>query len=414
VLERLGNPNKELILAYHQAYVKRLKKMGFEEEDLGDDFHIPESVIENFEYMPIIEEEGIEIDLNFKDSKYNLDRYNIWINDVPLFGIQGQSLKEMKTDQYSVTEKITLSKGNNKIQLSCMNEKGAESYKETVEITYEPEIETKPDLYIVAVSVSEYEQSDMNLKYAVKDGRDLVNYYSSATAKFEHIYVDTFFNTTAKKDEIVKIKEKLKQTKVDDKVILYVSGHGLLDDNLDFYFASHDMDFNDPGKNGISYDMLEGLLDGIPARKKLFLMDACHSGEVDKESNEGGTIANVSSTSYNKKGAFVANSPKLGLQNTFELMQELFVNLNRGSGAQVISAAAGNSYALESDEWQNGVFTYSILSGLEDYAADINNDKQITVSELKSYVSNKVVELTNGAQKPTSRQENIEFDFRVW
>jgi uncharacterized caspase-like protein len=95
-------------------------------------------------------------------------------------------------------------------------------------------------------------------------------------------------------------------------------------------------------------------------------------------------------------------------------MQELFVNLNRGSGAQVISAAAGNSYALESDKWKNGVFTYSILSGLENYAADLNGDKIITVSELRKYVGEKVVELTNGAQKPTSRQENVVNDFRVW
>ena len=78
------------------------------------------------------------------------------------------------------------------------------------------------------------------------------------------------------------------------------------------------------------------------------------------------------------------------------------------------TAEEENSYALESDEWQNGVFTYSILSGLKNYAADQNGDQQITVSELKSYVSDKVVELTNGAQKPTSRQENVEFDFRVW
>jgi len=80
----------------------------------------------------------------------------------------------------------------------------------------------------------------------------------------------------------------------------------------------------------------------------------------------------------------------------------------------VISAAAGDSYAMESDEWKNGVFTYSILQGLQSGDADANDNGEITVSELRDYVSQSVQDLTNGLQKPTMRQENVEFDWRVW
>ena len=95
-------------------------------------------------------------------------------------------------------------------------------------------------------------------------------------------------------------------------------------------------------------------------------------------------------------------------------MQELFTNVTKGSGAVVISAAAGNSYALESDEWRNGVFTYALMSGMKNGLADANKDHVITVTEIRNYVSTEVERLTKGQQKPTSRRENLEFDFKVW
>jgi WD40 repeat protein len=427
VLQRLGYASQHLIESYHKAYLKRLKKMGFKEEDLEEDFHVPETEIIDFEYMPIIEQDTISLDLKFNDSKYNLDRYNIWINDVALFGMRGKSLKSLKTNSFRINGQIKLSKGSNKIQVSCLNEKGAESYKETVELRYEPKSKTKHDLYVLSISVSDYLQSTFNLKYAVKDGRDLVNLFPhSQTHTYDNIYIDTLFNSDVTLENVKALKQKLLKTNVDDQVILYVSGHGLLDDNLDFYFASHNMDFDDLAKYGISYDVLEDLLDSIPARKKLFLMDACHSGEVDKDEVEAvtdttifladGTKSGLKTYSY--KGAKTKTSGgvegKLGLQNSFELMKELFTNLNRGSGAQVISAAAGDSYALESQEWNNGVFTYAILNGLKNKAADKDGDGEVSVSELREYVVDEVQKLTNGRQKPTSRQENVEFDFRVW
>jgi uncharacterized caspase-like protein len=95
-------------------------------------------------------------------------------------------------------------------------------------------------------------------------------------------------------------------------------------------------------------------------------------------------------------------------------MGELFANLSKGSGAIVISAAAGSGYALESPEWNNGVFTYCILNGIKNKTADLNKDGSITVSELRDYVSQEVQSITKGAQKPTSRRDNVSFDFNVW
>ena len=98
-------------------------------------------------------------------------------------------------------------------------------------------------------------------------------------------------------------------------------------------------------------------------------------------------------------------------------MQNLFADISSGNGAVIISAAGGMEYAFESDKWNNGVFTYCIRKGIEEDLADKeggNNDRMVSVSELKNYVSRKVSELTGGLQKPVSRKENIEFDWIVW
>ena len=98
---------------------------------------------------------------------------------------------------------------------------------------------------------------------------------------------------------------------------------------------------------------------------------------------------------------------------SYDLMKDLFADLN-SSGIIITSASSGLGYAIENKEYQNGVFTYAILRGLKDNLADENKDSKIQVSELRKYIISQVFSLTNGAQKPTSRQENVEFDFRVW
>jgi hypothetical protein len=100
------------------------------------------------------------------------------------------------------------------------------------------------------------------------------------------------------------------------------------------------------------------------------LIDAYHSGELDKEEMQ--KIANVQAElkKENKgvsssKGVKPVSKTKLGAKNSFELMQQLFVNVSRGTGATIISAAAGTQFALERGDLKNGVFTYSVMELLK-------------------------------------------------
>ena len=409
VLERLDMGSDRLREMLFLAYQKRLRKMNIAEEVLSDELSLPVvSVSTNTE---TVKDQQYTLDFQATDPKYPLDRINIFINDVPIYGTKGYDLKRDNKKQIAKKINVDLLPGRNKIQVSVLNTAGVESLKETVEVFYDaPKV--KPDLHIVTIGVSNYKDSDYNLDYASKDATDVANLFHGHYERYNRIHLHKFTDALAQREQILGIREKLEQSKINDEVIIFAAGHGLLDEKLDYYFATHDIDFQNPSGRGLKYEELEGLLDGIPARKKILFIDACHSGEVDKEETE--LVKSELARNGVKVRGFAQKPQPNGIDNVFELMQELYADLRRGTGAMVISSAGGMEFALESEKWKNGVFSYALLEALSEGKGDSDSDGQITVSELRNYVFDRVVELTNGQQHPTSRRENLEYDFVVW
>jgi WD40 repeat protein/uncharacterized caspase-like protein len=413
VLERIGLAPREMIAAYRHAYQKRLKRMHFTEEMLGDDFHLPEIAIASKPPLST-RDKSIKLKVRASDAKYALDRLNIYINGVPLHGVEGISLRDNKTRKWEQDIEMDLSVGKNTIQLSALNEKGAESLRETLEVVCEAPV-VKPDLYVVVVGVSQYQDARFRLTYADKDANDLADYLQSRKENYNRVRLVRLVNEDATRDKILEVKQHLRQSQVDDQVIVFFAGHGLLDDKLDYYFATADMDFNKPSAKGVSYVAIEDLLDGIRARKKLLLMDTCHSGEVDKEDiqvvqSEKQPEGEIKTRAF--RSGLTRVAPKLGLGNSYQLLQETFADLRRGTGAVVIASAGGAEYALESPTWKNGVFTHALLRGLKG-EADGDRYGRVRVSKLRDFVEQEVRRLTAGQQAPTARRENLELDFTI-
>ena len=416
VLESFGYFDREMVELYHKAYLKRISKLGFTEQMLNGQINLPELNINNLSDIPLkTTNKNISVDISMSDNNYNLDRVNIYVNDVPLFGTKGLSLIEQKSDNLQKQIDIPLSKGNNIIYISCLNEKGIESLKEEISVYYESTDKTKPDLYLISLAVTDYEQSQYNLRYTINDGNGFIKLFSENNKKFNNVHTYTFHNQECTRENVLAVKENLMKSNVDDYVYIHIAGHGLLDDNLDFYFATADINFSNPSQNGLKYDEIEGLLDGIPARNKLLLMDACHSGEVDKD--DGFAVNTVSDTEDTRGVTMFStkteSKPKTGLQNSFELMRLLFADLKKGTGTVVISAASGGGYALENEDIENGIFTYCMIEAVSKSKADDDDDKEISVSELRNYIFEGVKRLSDGKQQPTSRSENLMNDFNV-
>lgn len=407
VLQAVGCPDSGLINAYKKAYNKRMAKLNIDTSSFNGEYSVPNVNLVNSETLNA-EQVVKEVNLNIQvtDSTTPLKYFNIWVNGNPLYGMRGINIRNRSIKYFDTTITINLSEGSNMIETSALNIKGRESYKLPLYIKYIPPISPVAKTYFIGIGINNFADNKYNLQWSVKDIRGLAIGLKEKVHDF--ILVDTLFNERVTAKNIQSLKIKLRQTTENDKVIVAYSGHGLLSDSLDYYLSTYNVNFKKPEQEGLPYDALENLLDSIPARNKLMLIDACHSGEVDKEEMLKYKLVNDQSKGEGK-GTIVINldSAKIGMKNSFELMQELFVNVGRSTGATIISAAGGTQFARESGDLKNGVFTYSILEYMKDHPS-------ATVTELKNYVNKRVPELTKGLQQPTSRTENKVVDWSVW
>src|SRR5205823_5601334 len=116
------------------------------------------------------------------------------------------------------------------------------------------------DLYVVAVGVSDYVNPRFRLAYADKDARDLADLFEARRDRFGAVKVLRVLDRDATRENILKAADFLKPARVDDQVVVFFAGHGLLDAKLDYYFATADTDFADPAARALPYEAIEGLL----------------------------------------------------------------------------------------------------------------------------------------------------------
>ena len=433
VLERLGRASAEEIQSYRAVHERRLRKMGFSESMLTGDFHVPD--VEIAAAPPVsTDARTLTLHVRSSDDRYPLDRLNAFVNDVPVFGTAGIGVpdRQAQRDERDVT--VPLVPGTNKIQVSVLNQQGAESLKRTVYTTSTADA-AAGDVYVVAVGVSHYLNPRYNLRFAAKDATDLIGAYRGIEARagsHSQVHVLDLTNEKATRAGIRAARAWLEQSHPNDLVVVFAAGHGMTDARDDYYFGTYDIDPQNPQTNGLPYEEFEALLDGIPALKKMLLIDTCFSGEVDKDTPtlvagaDAGTDGTVQMRTFKApRGVFVtpdtppaaslagASAGSTAASDVLHF-QDMFADLRRGTGAVVISSASGNEFALEGEQWNNGVFTYALLSGLRDGKADANHDGTVTVGELQAYVIEAVRKLTAGGQNPTVRRENLDFDFAVY
>lgn len=422
VLKSLGYAPEENINFFNNAYKKRIEHLGIKDPELTDSYlnmSIPE--ITEIKGIPQnlqdFDQEKLGLSIRSESKKDKIDRIFVTVNGVPIYGTKGKNLDTKQVQSGEIPVNIPIVPGKNSITISVMNAAGVESERSFLNINRKSD-GAKPNLHLIAIGAGKFKQNKKNLEFPAKDAQDIVELFSKSD-RFGKVTTKIFTDEKVNKKSILSLKEELKKVKPEDFVIIFYAGHGMLDKDLKYYLSTYTTDFkNNVNTNSISYQDLEGLMDGIPSLNKIIFIDACFSGEIDKSSAELETEARTTTTDPNADGKFRSSSyftvRPTNMYNSFELMQTTFSDLRMNTGTTVIASSRGFEKSLEFYGLQNGAFTYSLINGLSEKKADSDGDSSVTVSELLHYLRTEVPYITNGDQTPISRAENFSNNFIIW
>lgn len=396
VLKRLGSSDSATISIYEKAYKKRLKRMGISANELHIE-NLPLLEIEDFEHLPkFTKDTSITVQIK---AKQGLKNALVWLNGVPI------NTCRMSKNREGLSITIPLISGVNEIEIQGITDNNSKTIPQVYKVVKDGN--TESNLYTLSIGVSQYKDETYNLDYAAKDAADVSELFSNLNG-FDSTYSLLIQDKAVTFENVNKIESFLSQSKRNDVIIIYLAGHGILDNELNYYYGSHDIDFNHPQQKGWSYEFIEGMLAQSKAIKKLLLFDTCHGGEIDKDE-----LVEEENENTGEELAFRATKSftySINQSDASKVSKTFFQDFRKGVGATIIASSGGTEYALESDTYKNGVFTYFLIQGLTENRADLNNDRRITVNELRNYLNIEVAKATKGKQNPGTRILNDKTD----
>jgi len=173
------------------------------------------------------------------------------------------------------------------------------------------------------------------------------------TGLFDHDHVGLLVERPAGK-VLEEVEAFLLDARRDDQLLLYYSGHGLLDERNQLFLAAHNTRVDRLRSTAVSAASVSEMLGGSAARTAVILLDCCHSG------------------------AFKGN---IGPGNL------------AGSGRFVLTSCRSGELANDADR-RNGtsLFTQHLVDGLTGGVVDLDGDGRVDVDEVYRYVHDRLVE----------------------
>jgi len=223
---------------------------------------------------------------------------------------------------------------------------------------------TKPSVHAIMIGVEDYMGDRLDLNYAAKDANDMqialktamdnlfnsndsnrVHFYNLTVNRDGSIGTETIKGSMPELNNINRILDDIKEkSKPEDLFILFFSGHGEIVEGEQLLLLTSES--SPENLQGIRVRELYERMQGIPAGKRLLILDACYSGSA------------INDLSYSQiTGTRNSGEAVLESQRAKELDR-----LANKSGFAIITASASNQKAREFDQFEHGLLTYSLLN----------------------------------------------------
>ncbi|MBX2911665.1 MAG: caspase family protein [Cyclobacteriaceae bacterium] len=276
---------------------------------------------------------------------------------------------------------------------------GVDAEKAKFTIAYKGATGEKPTLYLVTIGINKYKNPKYNLNYAEADANGVeASIKKSSPGIFKAIVPYPIRNEKALKANILAALDDVKKKSLEqDMLVVYYAGHGVMSGEAasekEFFIVPSDVvqlyGRDDLLKDkAISASSLKGYAQSINAQKQVFILDACQSAGALEAVTERGVAE-----------------------------EKAIAQLARSTGTFWITSTGSNQFASEFDRLGHGIFTYSLIEGING-KADANNDKKLTIRELSTYIENKVPELSEQlkgtAQYPSAYSFGNDFPLVVY
>ena len=275
VLAALGAPPERVEL-YRSLWKHRLKRMGLDEEQLSTDFSAaPAARIVSVGAVDMKGQTSIE--LVFTDET-SLQSYQVFVNGVPV----NKKYARIQGKRQRLSISVQLTKGENLIEATALNTQGIESLRAAHTIQHDGRGLPAPRLFFLGFGVSGYVDEEItDLRFAHKDVGDLARAFTDAGKRFQSVRTRTFTNAQVSKAAIEKARQFVAGITEHDTLVMFIAGHGVRghDAARTYYYLMHRTRVSDLATTAMPFETIEALLYEAKARKKLFLIDTCESGE---------------------------------------------------------------------------------------------------------------------------------------